>query len=121
MGLTSCVGSFSFLMPNPFTPDDERLWQSAVTAAQSVNTLSRDDVLRTMPPSDLAHFVTKIGRKFFTVVSSDGRSVVFDPAMKRPFIHNNKKFAEMVAKEVDGVVLTLEEAIRVVTEKNQTQ
>lgn len=108
-------------MSNPFTPEDERLWQSAVSAAQSVQTLSRDDILRAMPASDLSHFVTKIGRRFFTVVSADGRSVVFDPAMKRPFIHNNKKFAESVAKEIGGVVLTLEDAIRVITEKNQAQ
>lgn len=108
-------------MSNPFTPEDQRIWDSVITQAQAVKTMSRDDVLQNMPAADLAHFVNKIGRKFYTVVSKDGRSVVFDPAMKRPFIHNNKKFAELVAKEVDGVVLTLEEAIKTVTERNRSQ
>jgi hypothetical protein len=108
-------------MSNPFTPEDERVWQSAVTAAQSVRTLTRDDVLRSMPADDLAYFVNKVGQNFYTVLSADGRSVVFDPALRRPFIHNNRKFADSVAKEIGGSVATLADAIRIVTERNKSQ
>jgi len=106
-------------MSNPFTPEDVRSLQSAVTAAQSVKTLSREEILRDMPSSDLSHLVEKIGKKFYTVVSADGCTVLYDPMMQRPFAHNNKKFAETVAKETDGVVLTLEEAIKTITSKNK--
>ena len=63
--------------------------------------------------------VDRIGKDVWVVVSADGRSVVQDPALRQPFHHRNKKFADMVAQEVGGSAVTLEEAIRILTEKNR--
>lgn len=107
---------------NPFVPSDGAEEVSKIVKEfQGVRTLSRDEIIRHMPASDLAYFIEKVGRNNWTVLSPDGLSVAYDPAMKRPMIHNNKKFAEMVAKEIGGVAITVQEAIKVLTDKARSQ
>lgn len=84
-----------------------------------VRRLTQEEVLRAMPESELAAMVERLGKDRFVVLSRDGMTVVQDPATRLPFFHTNKKFAEMVAKEVGGVAVTWAEAVKVLSEKNK--
>ncbi len=83
--------------------------------------LSRDDILKAISPQVLGDMVDRIGKSSWVVVSKDGRSVVKDPATGYPFKHNNRKFAEMVAKETGGVAVLFSEAIRILTDSSRAQ
>lgn len=108
---------------NPFnnTPDNDAALERIITSASSVRRLTKDEVLRAMPEDVLARIVDRIGGDLFVVLSDDGRSLLADPATRAPFRHNNRKFAELVAKEIGGVVTTYSDAIKTLTNKAQNQ
>jgi hypothetical protein len=74
--------------------------------------------LRQMPESALARMTLRIGESTFVVMNKAGSSVVQDPTTRLPFKTNNKKYAELVAKELGGVAVTWNEALVQLTKYN---
>jgi hypothetical protein len=109
--------------PDNQSSDAQRIYDNAMQSVQqrmmNVHRLSKDEVLAHMTPDQLAGIVDKIGAKTLVVVDKTGRTVLKDPALRLPFHTTNAKFADMVAKEVGGVVLTFTEAIKVITDRNK--
>jgi hypothetical protein len=75
--------------------------------------------MQLMPPEMLGALVEKIGGSTFVVLNHTGSTVLQDPALRLPFHTKNKKFAEMVAKESSGTVVTFSEALRIITDKSK--
>jgi len=103
--------------------DAQRVFDNAMQSVQqrmmNVHHLSKDEVLAHMTPDQLAGIIDKIGTKTLVVVDRAGKTVLKDPALRLPFHTTNAKFADQVAKEVGGVVLTFSEALKVITERNK--
>jgi len=105
---------------NPFKPSDETEAMNAIVQqASAVRQLTKQEMLQTLSPAALATMVERIGSKMWVVLDSTGRSVAYDPALRQPFHHNNKKFAETVAKEIGGTAVTWSEALRILSERNK--
>lgn len=51
----------------------------------------------------------------WVVMNSDMSSVVFDPGTQKPFATLQRERAEEVAREVDGIVMSFREAVKLVT------
>jgi len=71
--------------------------------------------LREIPTELLANLIERKGTELYVVITKDGRSVLKDPGLNRPYTVPQKKMAELVAREADGVVVTLGEAIDILT------
>lgn len=101
------------------SPSDEAAFNQAISNLSSVRRLTPEEVMREIPRGELARLVDRIGAALFCVINKAGTTVVQDPATHKPFRHNNRKFAEMVAKEHGGVVVTVGEAIRIISDHNK--
>ena len=101
---------------SPSSPDDVTRILAELSSARR---LTKQEVLSSIPTADLGRMIDRIGKDWYVVLSKDGRSCLHDPVLRRPYTVKNKKFAEYVAAEVDGVVTTLAEGIRVLTERNK--
>jgi len=104
---------------NPFRPTGDDPTKELVRQANEVRKLTKQELLQSMSPNSLALMVDRIGKNMWVVLDSTGRSVAYDPALRQPFHHNNKKFADSVAKEIGGHAVTWAEAIRVLSERNK--
>ena len=56
----------------------------------------------------------KLKRDIYVILSKDGSTVLKDPGMSRPWSSPNKKLAEHHAKEMGGIAVDLETAMRAV-------
>lgn len=105
---------------NPFKPgDNPDVVNDIIRQMSEVRRLTRDELLQSMSPTTLAHLVDRIGKNMWVVLDSTGRTVAYDPALRQPFHHNNKKFAETVAKEIGGHAVTWSEALRILSDRNK--
>lgn len=107
--------------PNAFKGHDGPVDAQAEIIRQmsEVRRLTKEEILQSMPQLELARMIERIGKNMWVVLDKTGRTLAIDPALRQPFHHNNKKFAESVAKELDGVVVTAHDAIRILTDKNR--
>jgi|LakMenE01Jun11ns_1017448.scaffolds.fasta_scaffold9905299_3 hypothetical protein len=105
---------------NPFAGQQPEVTADIVKQMSQVRRLTRDEMLQSLSPNMLAQMVDRIGKNMWVVLDSTGRTVAYDPALRQPFHHNNKKFAETVAKEIGGVAVTWADALRVISERNKS-
>ena len=105
---------------NPFrTNEPHDVVGDIVRQAQQVRRMTKQEVLSSMSPRELALLVDRIGKNMWVVVDSSGRTVAYDPALRQPFHHNNRKFAEAVAAEVGGTAMLWSDALAVLTKNNK--
>jgi hypothetical protein len=97
------------------TPEDLAFQKAWSDAAMKVRPRTKTEVLRAIPNAELEPIVQRIGADLWVVINKEGTSVVQDPALHKPFYHRNKKFAELVAHETGGVVVTWNEAVNLLT------
>jgi len=105
---------------NPFSANEPQdVVGEVIRQAQEVRRLTKQEILSSMSPRELALLVDRIGKNMWVVLDSTGRTVAFDPALRQPFHHNNRKFAEQVADEIGGHAMLWSDAIAVLTKNNK--
>jgi hypothetical protein len=91
-------------------------WDKEVKAAsvRLSKPVSRDDLIRSMSNDELNEIVKRIGKNW-VVMNKAGTSLVKNPGSGLPFYTPLKKRAEQVALEVKGVVVTFDEAFKILS------
>ena len=65
---------------------------------------------------DLAFLHNKRPRNLYVVMDKDKSTVLMDPGLDRPWASPSRKLAELHAKENNGIVASLDEAVAAIIE-----
>jgi len=119
--VAACGVFFFNQLPNMHEPtqSEQEEFYNLLNQIPSPGQLSKQDILSSIPAKDLARIIDRIGSGLYVIITKDGKSVMKDPALRRPFSTNNLKFAESCAKEIGGIAISFNEALKIITNNNK--